>query len=87
MRHTNFATQIIFFKGLMRVIRKIEMREMNFCSAVIAQNFFLIFYLCKIGRKLHKEHSFRKKNENLCHSTVLLAVVETALQLIFNIFE
>ena len=55
------APKLFFFKGLMRVIRKIEMREMNFCSAVIAQNFFLIFYLCKIGRKLHKEHSFWKE--------------------------
>ena len=60
MRHTNFATQI-FFQGVMRVIRKIEMREMNYWCAVIARNFLLIFYLCKIGRKLHKEHSFWKE--------------------------
>ena len=69
MRHTNFATQIIFFKGLMRVIRKIEMRELNFWCAVIAKNFLQIFYLHKIGRKLHKEHSFwKEKQKSMSHN-------------------
>ena len=85
--------KLFFFKGLMRVIRKIEMREMNFWCAVIAQNFLLIFYLCKIGRKLHKEHSFWKetrKSMSLDGSFkyfLLLAVAENAFLLIFNIFE
>ena len=43
--HTYFGTQIIFFKGLMRVIRKIEMKELNFWCAAIAQNFLLIFLI------------------------------------------
>ena len=59
--HTYFGTQIIFFKGLMRVIRKTEMREFNFWCAAIAQNFLLIFLLIRISRKLHEKHSLWKE--------------------------
>ena len=53
----------------MRVIRKIEMRELNFWCAVIAKNFLQIFYLNKIGRKLHKEHSFwKEKQKSMSHN-------------------
>ena len=59
--HTYFGTQIIFFKGLMRVIRKTEMREFDFWCAAVTQKFLLIFSLFKICRKLHKKHSLWKE--------------------------
>ena len=55
------APKLFFFKGLMRVIRKTEMREFNFWCAAIAQNFLLIFSLFKISRKLHEKHSLWKE--------------------------
>ena len=60
-----------FFKGLMRVIRKIEMRELNFLCAAIAQNFLLIFYYSKLAENCMKSTVFGRKNENLCHLTVV----------------
>ena len=55
------APKLFFFKGLMRVIRKTEMREFNFWCAAIAQIFLLIFSLFKISRKLHEKHSLWKE--------------------------
>ena len=43
--HTYFGTEIIFFKGLMRVIRKIETRELDFWCAAIAQIFFTDLFI------------------------------------------
>ena len=64
------APKLFFFKGLMRVIRKIEMRELNFLCAAIAQNFLLIFYYSKLADNCMKSTVFGRKNENLCHLTV-----------------
>ena len=61
--HTYFGTQIIFFKGLMRVIRKTEMREFDFWYAAIAQKILPIFSLLKISRKLHEKHSLWKEKQ------------------------
>ena len=55
------APKLFFFKGLMRVIRKTEMREFNFWCAAIAQNFLPIFSLFKSSRKLHEKHSLWKE--------------------------
>ena len=49
MWHTYLGQVIIFFWRLMRVIIKIEVREITFGHAVIIWNFFLIFYCCKIA--------------------------------------
>ena len=57
------APKLFFFKGLMRVIRKTEMREINVCCATVAQNFLLIFSLLKISRKLHQKHSLLKEKQ------------------------
>ena len=59
--HLLWHPNYFFFKGLMRVIRKTEMREINVCCATVAQNFLLIFSLLKISRKLHQKHSLLKE--------------------------
>ena len=47
------------------------MREIIFRCAVMVQNFLLIFYLCKVGRKLHKENSFEKeKRKSMSHNGI-----------------
>ena len=49
MWHTYLEQVFIFSWRLMRVIIKIEVREITFGHAVITWNFFLIFYCCKIA--------------------------------------
>ena len=48
MWQTYLEQVFIFSWRLMRVIIKIEVREITFGHAVITWNFFLIFYCCKI---------------------------------------
>ena len=48
MWHTYLGQVIIFFWRLMRVIIKIEVREITFGHAVITWNFFLIFIVAKL---------------------------------------
>ena len=47
----------------MRVIMKIEMREIKFSCGVIAWIFFLIFYFSKIEREWLAKDSFSAKNQ------------------------
>ena len=49
MWQTYLEQVFIFSWRLMRVIIKIEVREITFGHAVITWNFFLIFYCCKIA--------------------------------------
>ena len=49
MWHTYLEQVFIFSWRLMRVIIKIEVREITFGHAVITWNFFLIFYCCKFA--------------------------------------
>ena len=54
---------LIYFRGIIRVIMKIEMREIKFSWGVIAWDFLLIFYFIKIESKWLGKVSFRAKNQ------------------------
>ena len=54
---------LIYFRGIMRVIMKIEKREIKFSCGVIAWNFLLIFYFSKIERKWLAKDRFSAKNQ------------------------
>ena len=54
---------LIYFRGIMRVIMKIEKREIKFSCGVIAWIFLLIFYFSKIERKWLAKDSFSTKNQ------------------------
>ena len=52
---------LIYFRGIIRVIMKIEMREIKFSWGVIAWDFLLIFYFSKIESKWLGKDSFSAK--------------------------
>ena len=54
---------LIYFRGIIRVIMKIEMREIKFSWGVIAWDFLLILYLSKIVSKWLGKVSFSAKNQ------------------------
>ena len=54
---------LIYFRGIIRVIMKIEVREIKFSWGVIAWDFLLIFYFSKIERKWLAKNSFSAKNQ------------------------
>ena len=70
MWHSFLGQVIIFFYGLMRVILKSEVREITFGHAVIAWNFFLIFYCCKITSFGPLKVGFKGKNKKIWQTTV-----------------
>ena len=54
---------LIYFRGRIRVIMKIEIREIKFSQGVIAWDFLLIFYFSNIESKWLGKVSFRAKNQ------------------------
>ena len=62
---------LIYFRGIMRVIMKIEMREIKFSCGVIAWNFLLIFYFSKIKSFGHSKVRFQEKNKKIWQATVI----------------
>ena len=54
---------LIYFRGIIRVIMKIEIREIKFSRGVIAWDFLLIFYFSKIESKWLGKVSFSAKNQ------------------------
>ena len=53
---------LIYFRGIIRVIMKIEIREIKFSRGVIAWDFLLIFYFSNIESKWLGKVSFSAKN-------------------------
>ena len=72
MWHTYLEQVFIFSWRLMRVIIKIEVREITFGHAVITWNFFLIFYCCKIASFWPLKVRFEGKNKKIWQTTVIV---------------